>query len=459
MNQPSAPPDRPRRHRAGAVIAAGITAAALVLSSCSAIAPSQGAADDFVEYFGETYPDWILDFAPTQDATLPFVGGLYGEVNAQPDTPDDVVQEMLDDIIAWEAPSRVDYRPVGVLVGGVGICAASDQDEQRRTLRTALLEHGLSLTGSWVCPTGAAGAQPVRYRGTLDEVIADATAITDLGDADLAAMVMDGAIANQRSSFTGTWQELAEYGGVQDAFAEINSTVGLRHYDITGRSITIAIGPTVGVEHVAADVSEVLGNDIEVTVVLGGDDAAMQQRYEQWAPIADDLRGLAPGSSAVGTDTGLVASVPSGSLDDAIQVLSGHSPGISVTLVIDRSEDLDRGPLRLTTQTGPDAGTGLPILDAIAADDRIAGGTVTDHPIGGPTSPAMSLSLSLDTADPDAVAALKPIVPTGSTVSVTGLSQWRTVTFTAAERIATGDIEHTDNTYHPADLVEAWNEG
>lgn len=431
---------------------AAATGAAL-LSSCGALVPSERASQEFTDHFTSTYPDAVDDVLTVQDATVPFAGSFYGEVVVRDDTPLHLVHDILDDVTAWDAPSRVSYYPVGVTANGVGICALDDRDDERIQLREALRENETRLTGSWPCPRRSANPARQDYVASVTDLVTDAQTVVALDDDIVAQQRVPGTTGQLRGSFDATWVDLAEFDGLDEVLERVMTGVGFRGFTITDRSLVIAIGPTEQVAAISEDLSSRLSPTIDVTVVPGGDDPVVQARFEQWGAVADELRETM-GARIVTTDVTMTAYLASAdALVEAVAILTDYPTGTALELAFYDAGSPGNAPAspsyRLATLTGEGADAHLEVLTAAIADDRIASMTLDttgDAPL-----------VRLTTSEVDAVAALKPVVPVGTRIRVTGVSQWRTVEFTAADTIDSSDVDSTDNTFSPRDLVDAWN--
>lgn len=446
-------------HRAAAPLALSTLLIAALTISCGAIAPSEEAAREFTDHFTTTYPDQVLSVDVAQDAALPFVGSIYGTVTLSDDAHPDVVEEVLADLEGWQTPSRVSYYPIGVVANGVGICAAPDRADQRRALREALRAAGTRLSGSWACPSGTDADARVDYSATPEQLVADAGLIAGIGDQELAEQRVTGAITGQSSSVDATWADLAEFSGLEQALAGVDPRIRVRSFHIVDRTIVLAVGPTERTAALAEAADAALGDEVEVEVVLGAvEDQRTQNRYAQWAALADDLRDLSPRISVFGSDTALLVNLSDPrDFTAVVELLGADQDAVQVSVVLSPPVDADAEgeaavpPMyRLLTRTGPAAGSvaAIEMIERGIADERITAMTV---------STVDQTSVSLTTADVGAVAELKSLIPPGAIVTVTGISQWRSVSFTATDQLESADVEHTDTGYDPGPLLDAWN--
>lgn len=450
--------------------AAVLTSAGLVLGlgACS-IAPADSVSDDFEEHFTQEYPDHVVDARPQADSALPFLGQVQGRVVVAPDTPIEVIDAMLVDLEEFSGTWRVSYTGIGVLANGVGICLAQDRDAERRELREILATTTAELTGTWNCPSPNVTDPRADYQAPdIAALLADAELVTGAareGSQSAGPLPVIGMVNERRGRVDTTWEQLAATGELADTLSWLHQSIGTRSWSIEGDRLVITIEPTTDTDQFAAEVTQRLGpaSTLTVDVITEAGDGTAERDPVDTSQLADALRDAIPDARVTGYSWGLRVSLPgTDQLDAAAAVVADFHrddshrddshPAIPVIIGASTTSGQVELPANQQIEYRMEAGEQryLPLVHALIEAPGVSRGWVSD-PAAGP--PAISITVQ----DAATVAALKPILPTGSSLTVAGITQYRTIEFIVADQITAADISSNHVNFDADEIVDLWN--
>lgn len=456
----------------GAALAMLLTAAGCTLN------PAAKGAEELHAYFTQTYPEHVLDTATSSTNELPAMGSLYAVVLLAPDTPPEMLQQIYQDLVDYEAPSRVGYTPIGVEANGVGICVRDPDQEQKRELRQALLDAQASLSGSWACPRHGQ-ALNLDYIGSWEQFVADTALVQGLApagvaDLELSARVAAGTTADDDTTatvpiagiVTGPWSAispaaLAVMPQVLHA-AVTQAGVELKEYTLDGTSLTVAVQPTGALEVAQQAADDIAGSQLAVQVTQGSTDPDRQEHFAVLAPLTDALRALPEVSEVTSNVRELrVITATAEAVPTIGAVVDAHPEATAVTRVLITVERPGQGPdgvpVRALSGYSRPAGAGADLLPTFEALLQVSGlETVSVTETAGQDPPRVVLRLS-HAGDLEPVAQAKPHLPQGARLIVFGAAERGGHEFTVADRITADQVRNPAQPDSAGPLVEAWN--
>lgn len=441
---------RTRVHRSCAPAAAGVVALT-TLAGCSWLDASTSAAEELTASFEERFGEH-LDRIETESPSGLWGGGgwLYATAWFAPDTPEDVLQEALENLQSFD-PEHVSMYPAGVVANGVGLCTGDPQLEGKRRLRSALAEQGISLEGVWACAMRPDSA-PAPYRGSWQSLTEDTAVLHDLTAP--IALTLTAEITDPTSSVNGPWDELS-VAEASDALAEIADTLVVDSAVLEPGALLVRVQPTSEVDTAQSAAQRVAGDELEVTV-LNGTGAGGAAGGQAVGPMLDAVREL-PGVVGVSdTSTGLVVTVADAvTVGDVLSTAAAFDAYAPTAIRVQVAGNNGATQHHRVDKPGGVDGSDVDTFLALAAIPDIAAVWWTVPGLGG--HPATTLVLS----EPGYawVTAAKPLLPHGTRVGISGLHQTITVTFTAAPTLTTDDVDLGPADFDPAELIRTWNDG
>lgn len=427
------------------------TASCLLLAGCASAWPTSNARERFVDHFTTSYPDHVVETITESSEKVPFAGGeLSGVVVLTDETPPEVFGQVLEEVLSWETGNAASFEGVGVLANGVCVFASDDQRELKQHLRDRLYAEGLALQGTWPCPTWL--GQETAYEGSLQELAEDTGTVRDLwGEADGALRVV-ADVHTPYGSVDHVWTTLP------DTLPDVLTAIGQEHpvktFELTDDSLRVAVAATTRVTELQELAEGVAGDDLAVEVLQGSLDADRAAQIEALAPVAERVRAV-PGVTGVDVRQpgGLVVSVEDTDTVAAAQEAAVTHPDLgsaTVEITLDaRDPDHQWARHRYFVSSG---GTDEALEDFV---ELIGHEDVSVVQFRNYAEPSASITLRIPLSD--GFAQLRPVLPDGLAVSVTGSDAIASVEFTVARTLAPEDLSSRFTTPDLDQLARDWN--
>ncbi|USQ80629.1 hypothetical protein NF556_02920 [Ornithinimicrobium faecis] len=432
-------------------IAATTAATVLLTSACGSISPAQSAAEEFESHFTSTYPDEVLEAVTTASGKWPWArGDMSGSLVLADDTSPEQLATILDDVTAWAPEENSSYDGVGVLANGLCLSSSDPQLEHKHLLRDRLYAEGLALQGTWPCPTWLSGT--TQYTGTLAELMQDTETVRSLWTEADGELRVVAAVNTPHGAVDHVWTQIPQTA--HEVLTAVRQEHPLRTFELTDAGLRVAVTATTRIDELQELADGVAGADLIVEVMQGSLDADKAAQIEELAAVVDQVRAV-PGVTAA--EVPLPGQLVIG-VEDSAAIRAAHEAAtthpdlgaarVEITLDAQDPEDEWARHRYFWAQGGTEEA--LDAFLALTAHDTVSFVSLSNTP-----APSASVNLTVPLAD--GFAHLKPALPDGLPVEVSGSDALASVEFTAARTLAPDDLTSRFTTPDLDQLASDWN--
>lgn len=425
--------------------------AALLTSACGSLSPGHAAAEEFEEHFTSAYPDVVLEAVTTAADKWPLVGGqMGGSLVLADDTPPDLLESILEEVLTWQTGENASYDGVGVMANGLCLTPGDEQQDLKLALRDRLYAEGLALQGAWGCPSWLGGTS--LYSGTVAQLAQDSATVSGLWSESDGALRLVANVNEPYGTVDRLWADVPE--SLPDVLTAIGQEHAVKTFELTDSGLRVAVAATTRLPELQEIADGLAGADLVVEVMQGSLDAEKATQIEGLADVADEVRTV-PGVLGVDVQQPLQLVV---AVEDAAAVRAVHETATahpdlgsaSLQITLDAADPDDEWARhRYFWQPGGSDEALQAFLD-LAASPSVSFVQLTNG-----AEPRASVDLAVPLAD--GFATLKDLVPDGMSLSVTGSDALASVEFTAARTLDPDDLQTRFTTPDLGRLARDWN--